>query len=98
MDDSSPQRKHGGKINMPIACRHIADNLDVMSARRIGYHIDPSDRKPLPDAWCGACDKVLFRAGGQWTPEILALVAFREVCPCCYDLAVPKAIVRAASA
>lgn len=95
MDDSRPQlqRKHGGKNLTAIACRHIVRNIESMSARRVGYHIDPSDRKPLPDAWCTACDRALSKAGGKWTAEVLTRAGFQEMCPCCYDFARPGAIV-----
>lgn len=95
MNDSSPvpQRKHGGKILTAIACRHIVRAVESMSGRHVGYHIDPLDRKPLPDAWCTACDKALSKAGGKWTAEVLARAGFQEMCPCCYDFALPGSIV-----
>lgn len=79
-------RKHGA-ASLAVACRHIVNYMERMSARHPGFHTSPSDKRPMPDAWCDACHKRVLEADGQWTPGVLTRAGFQEFCPCCYEFA-----------
>lgn len=87
MDDTEVAPRKHGAASLAVACRHVVNYMERMSARHPGFHTAKSDKKPFPDAWCTACDKRLAEAGGQWTPGVLTKADFREFCPCCYEFA-----------
>lgn len=87
MNDTSVDLNELWKNEKAIACRHIVRAVEAMSERRVGHHVDPSDKKLFPTAWCDACNKALAEAGGKWTAEVKTRAGFKEVCPCCYVFA-----------
>jgi len=83
MDNMGVDLKELWKGAKAVACRHIVRAVEGMWERRVGYHVDPSDKQLFPKAWCNACNKALSKAGGQWTEAVLARAGFMELCPCC---------------
>jgi hypothetical protein len=87
MDDIEVAPRKHGAASLAVACRHIVNYMERMSARHPGFHTAPSDTRRFPDAWCTACDKRLAAAGGEWTPGVLTRAGFQKLCPCCYEFA-----------
>lgn len=87
MDETEIAPRKDGAAGLAAACRHIVNYMERMLSRHPGFHTSPDDKRPMPDAWCDACDKRLQEAGGRWTPGALAKAGFQEFCPCCYEFA-----------
>ncbi len=87
MDDTEVAPRKHGAASLAVACRHIVNYMERMSARHPGFHTELADKKRFPDAWCTACEKRLEEAGGEWTPGVLMRADFRTLCPCCYEFA-----------
>jgi hypothetical protein len=72
---------HGSGAGTPATfiCRHLANG----SGR--GFHLQPDEEDPWPDAWCDECEHRLAQDGG-WS-EGAFLESMTTVCGGCWDRA-----------
>ena len=80
---SDPDRQvqcgdHGPAI-ATFVCRHLV----LGSGLGFYWAEDPDD--PYPDAWCGRCEEVRVREGGEWNDVSEAFTKVTLICHHCYE-------------
>jgi hypothetical protein len=69
---------HGGRYATYVCCHLVeGSNLGFFCAD------DPDDERP--DAWCGACDRVLLEEG-EWNARSEGFAQVALICSECYDV------------
>ena len=69
--------KHGRRYATFVCC-HLVQGSDL----GFFYADDPEDERP--DAWCGACDRVLLEEG-EWNDRSEGFAQVTLICSECYD-------------
>jgi hypothetical protein len=67
-----------GEAERAFVCGHLLHGTGR------GFHSDPADRSPCPDAWCSECELIRLEHGGAWNEESEASIDVRLVCSECY--------------
>jgi len=70
-----------GKSHATFVCRHLTRSAGL------GFFSSDTPDDPRPDAWCGACDEVLQREGGEWNDRSEPFAQVTMICAACYDRA-----------
>ena len=73
-----------GRTQATFVCRHLAESLHT--GRATGFFTSDAEQ-PRPDAWCAACEEMVWRTGGEWTEESEAFAGVTLICGGCYDRA-----------
>ncbi|HEY7312360.1 MAG TPA: hypothetical protein VH643_23555 [Gemmataceae bacterium] len=69
-----------GPATATFVCQHLVrgSGLGFFSAD------DPADS--YPDAWCGQCEEVRVREGGEWNDSSEAFAKVTLLCHHCYEM------------
>lgn len=51
----------------------------------LGFHTAHDPGNARPDAWCGACEELRVRHGGEWPERVEATLGVTLQCAACYD-------------
>jgi len=70
-----------GPASATFVCQHL------VCGSGLGFFCadDPAD--PYPDAWCGQCERVREREGGEWNDSSEAFAKITLLCHHCYEAA-----------
>ena len=71
--------KHG-PATATYVCQHLVSGLALGF-----FHADDPDN-PYPEAWCGQCEEVLVREGGEWNDTSEAFAKVTLLCHFCYEV------------
>ena len=72
--------KHG-PARATFVCRHL------VRGSGLGFYWADNPDDPYPDAWCGKCEEVRLREGGDWNDVSEAFARITLLCHHCYEAA-----------
>jgi hypothetical protein len=70
-----------GPATATFVCQHL------VSGSGLGFFCADDPEAPHPDAWCGQCEEVRIREGGEWNDASEALAKVTLICHHCYEAA-----------
>jgi hypothetical protein len=73
-------KKHGLATGT-FVCQHLPRGVGL------GFFSADDPGEPYPDAWCGQCEEVRIREGGDWNDTSEAFARITLICHHCYEAA-----------